>query len=98
MLAGQRADYGGRGNAGEVAASGAAAAQHDHLGIPSVLGDQAADPGSHLPPVADDVANKVPGDPVVHADRVLLAAAIPQPALADPGQAGPARPVYASHL
>src|SRR6266568_5171246 len=70
-------DGGRRGaDRGDVAAGGPAAAQDDDVGMACVIGDEPTDPGGHLPPVAGDVADEVPGDPVVHARRGVLAAPV----------------------
>jgi len=73
---------------GEVVAGGAAAAQHDHLRVLSVVGDQPPDAGGHLTAVGVDVADEVPGDPVVYADVLMLAASVAEPALRDCPYAG----------
>src|SRR5580658_4681772 len=80
-------------NAGQVSPRGAAAAQHDYLRAPGVGGDEMADTGGHLPAVSGDVADEVPGNPVVDADRIVLSSAVPQPPLDDAPQAGPGRQV-----
>jgi len=51
------------------------AAQHDHLGIPCVDGDELTDARGHLLAVSGDVPDEVPGDPVVDADCVVLPSA-----------------------
>jgi hypothetical protein len=69
--------------AGQVAADGGAAAQDGDLRLPGVGGDQGADARGHLLAVAEDVADEVPGDPVVDADGLVLPAAVAEPALED---------------
>src|SRR5580698_6163565 len=92
VLGGNR-PRGGRGLCsyhGQVAAGSAAAAQHDDLGIPAVLGDQLPDPGCHSAAVAEDVADHVRVDAVVDTDVVVLAASVADPAPRDAAQADPA--------
>jgi hypothetical protein len=75
---------------GEVIAGGAAAAEHKDLRVPSMVGDQLSATRGHLAAVAKDVADEVPGDPVVYADVLVLAASVAEPALRDSPQACPA--------
>ena len=85
------------GGVGQVAADGGAAAQDGDLRVPGVAGDQGADARGHLLAVAEDVADEVPGDPVVDADGLVLPAAVAEPALGDSPQAGPAGQVQEDH-
>jgi hypothetical protein len=82
-------DAGRAGGAGQVAADGGAAAQDGDLRVPGVAGDQGADARGHLLAVAEDVADEVPGDPVLDADGQVLPAAVAESALGDAPQAGP---------
>src|ERR1700722_20191147 len=97
-MAGGR-DGGGvpRGGVGEVAAGAASAAEQDDLRVPRVVGDELADARGHLAAVAEDVADEAPGDPVVDADGLVLAAAVAEPSLQDAPQARPAGEVEEDH-
>jgi len=64
-------------------------AQAIHARVGRPVGDELADARCHLLAVSGDVADEVPGDPVVDANRVVLPSAVPQPPLEDAPQARP---------
>ena len=72
-----------RAGSSEIIAGGTAAAQHDDVRVPAVVGDQFSDTRGHLASVAEDVADEVPRDPVVDADVLMLATSVAEPALGD---------------
>jgi hypothetical protein len=58
-----------------------------------MAGDQLADSRGHLPAVPRDVSDEIPGDPVVHADRIVLPAAVPEATPDDAPKTRPGREV-----
>lgn len=76
-----------RSDAVEPAAYGAPAAQHRYIRVGGVFAQHPPYPGAHPGPVAENVANEVPGDPVAHTGRVVLTAPVAQPPLPQSPQA-----------
>src|SRR5262249_36992961 len=76
-----------------LAAAGQGAQPHGA----GVLGQQLPDPWAHGRAVAPDVADEVPGEPVVDSVPGVLATAVAQPAPRDPGQAGDRGQVQEDH-
>jgi hypothetical protein len=58
-----------------------AIAGNDHLGVCRVAGGELPGPWCHLVAISSDLADEVPADPFVAADRVVLPAAGPEPPL-----------------
>src|SRR5438046_681909 len=68
---------------GQKSVGGTAGGGDMDVGVGGMFGDQDADSWCHLATVAPHILDESPGDPVVHASVVVLAASVLPPALRD---------------